>query len=160
MRERRPDPRRLAVGFALVVLLAPVVCHAAFVAAPSTGSFVVVSGSMGDAVPAGSVVYVYETGDYDPGDVITMRRGDGYVTHRVVAETDAGYATKGDANDAVDDRRATDADVVGELLFVVPVYGHLLAAASSAAGYVLLVLLPGTALIALELRRAARALDD
>lgn len=154
------DPARRLLGVAVfVMLLSPILCHAVFSLLPWTGSFAVVSGSMGAAAPAGSIAYVHDTGTYERGDVITFRRGDGYVTHRIVDETDAGYVTKGDANGAPDEWRVPTDDVVGELLVAVPLYGYLLWFASSTAGYLLLVLLPGLALLVLELRRLAAAVE-
>ena len=34
----------------------------------------------------------------NPGDVITYRRGNMVVTHRIVEKSEEGYCTKGDAN--------------------------------------------------------------
>lgn len=59
-----------------------------------------------------------------PGDVVTFESpdGDGYVTHRVVAETAAGYVTRGDANPSTDQSAGAppvrEGEVVGEVLTV------------------------------------------
>lgn len=67
--------------------------------------YIVTSGSMEPAIPVGSVCLVdtsVKYGEIQPGDVIAFRRGNGLVTHRVVAVTADGLETKGDANERSD----------------------------------------------------------
>lgn len=144
--------RRTALAALVVVALLPVVAHVAVSFLPGFAGFVVGSGSMEPAVDGGSLVYVQDTGEYEPGDVITFRVGEQVVTHRVVDETPRGYVTKGDANDAPDEWRVTDEQVVGELVFAVPLYGTLLNLVSTPLGYAVAVFLPASFLLALEVR--------
>ena len=49
-------------------------------------------------IPTGSVVVVDgRKKEWNPGDVITYRRGNMVVTHRIVEKSEEGYYTKGDA---------------------------------------------------------------
>lgn len=144
--------RRTALAALVVVALLPVVAHVAVSFLPGFAGFVVGSGSMEPAVDGGSLVYVQDTGEYEPGDVITFRVDEQVVTHRVVDETPRGYVTKGDANDAPDEWRVTDEQVVGELVFAVPLYGTLLNLVSTPLGYAVAVFLPASFLLALEVR--------
>lgn len=70
--------------------------------------------------------YVLVEGDADRGDVITFSTTDGYVTHRVVGESEAGYTTRGDANPTTDQAAGmppvTDEQVLGTALTL---GGHL-----------------------------------
>ena len=62
-------------------------------------AYVVLSGSMEPEIPTGSVVVVDgRKKEWNPGDVITYRRGNMVVTHRIVEKSEEGYCTKGDAN--------------------------------------------------------------
>lgn len=145
------------VAVAVLLALAPVVGYVAFVVAPGTAAFTVASNSMSPAIPAGSVVYVHDTGEYDPGDVITYRRGGRAVTHRIVAETDGGYVTAGDANEAPDEWNVEEEEaIVGEVVFSLPVYGTVLSVVDSPLGYLLAVLLPTLVLLAVEARTLQR----
>jgi signal peptidase len=95
----------------------------------------VLSGSMVPTLPVGSVAVVRPrpADQIRPGDVITFTDRDPdrptprIVTHRVVA-TQTGpaglmFRTKGDANNAPDERLAAAADVQGVLWYSVPVAG-------------------------------------
>lgn len=122
----RPFDRRRLAGIGVALLLAPLVLHLGTLLLPNAGSYVVLSGSMEPAVAAGSLVYVVETGDYEPGDVLTYEHEGRTITHRLVGETETGFVTKGDANDERDPYRVSRAQVHGEVIASVPVYGRFL----------------------------------
>lgn len=65
---------------------------------------VVLSGSMEPTLMTDSIVLVRSIpcDEVCEGDVVSISRGDGFVTHRVVGRVDGGLVTKGDANPAVD----------------------------------------------------------
>lgn len=65
---------------------------------------VVLSGSMEPELRTNGIVVVrmVDFGDIERGDVISVRRGEAFVTHRVVEVGDDGLTTKGDANDSAD----------------------------------------------------------
>lgn len=86
-----------SVGVLLAVLLiAPV-------GAPVQLSYVY-SDSMEPTIDVDDGYVLVPAGDIEEGDVITFwsDERDGYVTHRVVGETDDGYLTKGDNNPTTD----------------------------------------------------------
>lgn len=119
--------------------VAVLVCVAAFAATAASAlgyrPVVVLTGSMGDAVPAGSLAVAAPTDGVELGDVLVMRgAGRPTVTHRVVdVETDATGATvvttRGDANPDID----PSVYAVGEreltVRWVVPGAGRVLVAA-------------------------------
>jgi len=143
--------RRVYVRWCVVatfaVLMAPVAVYVLANLLPGGGGFVVLSDSMAPSISSGAVVYVFDTGEYETGDVVTFRTDDRTVTHRIVETTAAGYRTKGDANDARDDGVVTERQIVGEVLFSVPVYGkfiltarqHLFLLAAAAGGLMALL---------------------
>ena len=94
---------------------------------------IVGSGSMGDAVPTGSLVVVRETPaeGVDVGDVVLVERpGQRSILHRVTdVDTTANedvvrLQLKGDANNRPDDGRF-EVDSVGHVVISVPFVGHL-----------------------------------
>jgi signal peptidase len=114
---------RWGVGATIAVVLAPIAVYILVNLVPGTGGFVVLSDSMAPSISSGAVVYVFDTGDYETGDVVTFTTDDRTVTHRIFETTAAGYHTKGDANDVRDDGVVTERQIVGEVLFSVPGYG-------------------------------------
>lgn len=166
---RRPSGRSvvraalLAVGMLLALL-------ALAGATGAVDSYVVTSDSMAPTVESGDVVVV-TSGPVERGDVVTYRAPtpgraapSGHVTHRVVAieERPGGTVlrTKGDANADPDPYVVPETDVVGSVEFAVPYLGHLLAAARTRLGAVLLVAVPGVALILSECHALYRAATD
>lgn len=146
--------RKYLVVLALVLVASPIVVHVLFALLPGTGSYVVVTQSMAPSIPAGSLVYVVETGEYTVGDVVTFRHDGKLVTHRVVEVESDRYVTRGDANDGRDAPVSHDR-IVGEVVFSVPLYGYFFAVASTPTGYVLLVVVPAVLLVGIELRQSA-----
>ena len=86
------------------------------------------SGSMEPRYPVGSLIYVkqVDAGTLQPGDVITFRLdADTLATHRIVAVTEDGFRTKGDANAAEDGGMVRRSDVMGTPVFTIPGLGYL-----------------------------------
>ncbi|EGQ44133.1 MAG: signal peptidase I, archaeal type [Candidatus Nanosalina sp. J07AB43] len=125
-------------------------------------SFIVLSGSMEPAIPTGSVVFVdnVPTSQVDErieeGDVITFSQARDIrqtTTHRVVEKktgdiTDSvRFITKGDNNDVRDPEPVVRAEVVGIVLFHIPVLGYIVNMADSTVGWMALVVLPFTLLL-------------
>lgn len=159
----------------LFVLVAAVVPFVA-VAVPQTvgadHSYVVTSGSMNPAIPAGSVVFV-RSGSIETiteGDVITFTAGVGRsstgeeerITHRVtdVVEEDGQlqFRTKGDANDAHDPSLVPARHVIGRVTFHVPYLGYVIERASTDTGILALIVVPALLLAVTELWSLGRAL--
>lgn len=137
----------------LLLLVTPVILFAGFTVFPSAGAFIITSGSMSPAISEGSVVYVADTDTYAPGDVVTFRQSGMRVTHRIVEETDNGFRTKGDNNDSPDSKLVPKEQVIGEVLFSLPFYGHVFSFAQSPLGFFLFLFIPGLLLVGLELRQ-------
>jgi signal peptidase len=121
-------------------------------------TLVVLSGSMGDAAPTGSVVVGRRTPaeDVEVGDVILMRReAQPPVLHRVIEKVrrdgETVVRTKGDANPRPDPDLYVLRGSTTTPALVVPYGGYLLGYASTRVGWLLLVVLPMTVLCALRL---------
>lgn len=125
----------------------------------------VASGSMQPAIPLGAIVFVRPV-DADAirvGDVITFRSPQGpdlVVTHRVISVTQqAGvhcFKTKGDANPGADLEPISEKAILGKVLFHIPYVGYASQFALQPTGWFMLVALPASILILIELIRILR----
>ena len=143
--------------------------------------FAVTSGSMETAIPTGSLIYVdrFKIEDLKENDVITYRVIDeetkvsSLVTHRInkvqkleqIKTVEPGeqqepiekkivqyrFITKGDANNTVDVNPVTAGNIIGVYKWHIPKLGYISSFAQSFKGFLLLIILPGTLLIVLEI---------
>ncbi len=121
--------------------------------------FSVLSGSMEQEISVGGVVYVREVDSEDiaEGDILTFRAGGAVVTHRVIElvpnESEPGtflFRTQGDANDVPDKELLHPDNVIGKVVFDLPLLGYLATGLQTGAGK-LVALLFGVLLIMLVL---------
>ncbi|MCK5081214.1 MAG: signal peptidase I [Candidatus Moranbacteria bacterium] len=117
-------------------------------------SFIVLSGSMEPAIKTGSVVLVHESDNYQIGDVITFGEASKTktpTTHRIVDINRDGdeekYITKGDSNNAEDNKQISKDEVIGKVLFSVPYVGYAVSAAQKPVGFVLIIVVPAVIII-------------
>ena len=75
------------------------------------------TGSMEDGIHAGDYILIYKKNKYDVGDVITYKKKDYYITHRIIKKKDNGIVTKGDANNVEDEPIEVDS-IVGKVILV------------------------------------------
>ena len=102
---------------------------------------VVLSASMGSALPVGSLALAIPQEEYLVGDIVTFKipGSNELLTHRIVEirpEADASYRygvnsisaykTQGDANNVADDWELTDEEILGKVVFHLPYLGYLL----------------------------------
>lgn len=116
---------------AFVLLSSPLLVSLGGAVVPGAGSYSVMSSSMEPTIGAGSLIYVYDTDDYQEGDVITFTHGGQVVTHRITEVTATGVETKGDANDSPDSWTVSRDEIRGEVVFVLPLYGRFVSALST-----------------------------
>lgn len=119
---------------------------------------VVFTGSMEPELNVGGVVLIkpVEPLDIIPGDIIAYHSGEEIVTHRVIEVVTSGggpsFITKGDANEDPDPLPVAATSVVGRAVFDVPYLGYLSAFVKTRLGFLLTIILPGLAIIGLELK--------
>jgi len=120
----------------------------------------VISGSMVPAIKMGSVVIVKPENDYKIGEIITFgpySKTKSPTTHRIYdIKVEGGnpvYITKGDANNAPDDREVQKRDVVGKVLFSVPYMGYAVEFAKKPLGFALIIIVPATIIIYDEIKK-------
>ncbi len=167
-------PGKIALRLAGVLIGAAALCAVAILAfafAPTlfgAEALIVTSGSMGDAMPTGSVAVtrLVEANAVSVGDVISFRYpgSRSTITHRVIeVRTQPGgrvFRTKGDANPASDPVPVPIAGRIHRVERVVPYAGRLVAFARTPQGGIVLFVVPIAGLLLDERRRRKRAAAD
>lgn len=116
--------------------------------------FVVRSGSMEPELRVGSIVLTAPQNEYHENDIVTFllsptaRLGDpgAVITHRILSiiqdEEGVSYITKGDSNQAEDNKPIMHEQVVGKVVFKIPYAGYVVSFARTRRGFVLLIVIP------------------
>jgi signal peptidase I len=85
------------------------------------GRAVVVTGSMEPVIAPGDMVIIHEQDTYEVDDIV-IYKADNYIAHRIIAVTENGFITKGDANNVEDDEILRE-QVVGKVIRIIPKIG-------------------------------------
>lgn len=129
---------------------------------PITGNYkvmVVQSGSMAPEIRMGAIVMVKPMSDYKIGDIITFQAGRNKepITHRIydikVVDGQPVYITKGDANNAPDQREVQKREIVGKVLIDIPYLGYVISFAQKPLGFALIIIVPAALIIADEIKK-------
>jgi signal peptidase len=116
---------------------------------------------MEPAIPVGGIVMI------KPVDSETLKTGDiicftltepTSVTHRIINITDEGFVTKGDANEDPDQWTVKKENVIGKVILTIPFIGYLGYFVRTPTGLILLIVLPASAIIILEIRNIIKEL--
>ena len=76
------------------------------------------SGSMIPELQIGEIIILLKQENYKIEDIITYKVEESYfITHRIVQTTDEGYITKGDANNAEDEKIVKQEQIQGKVIF-------------------------------------------
>jgi len=119
----------------------------------------VYTGSMETAIPIGSVVVIKPV---DPetlkiGDIICFKLSEPpSITHRIINITNEGFRTKGDANEDPDQWIVKKENVIGKVTMTIPYIGYLGYFVRTPLGFITLIIVPASILIALETRKIIR----
>ncbi len=125
---------------------------------PYTGLFgvgyaVVVSGSMEPNLHVNDLIFYTANRNkpYEIGDVIVFIREDGQeemlITHRIIAVSETGVTTKGDANPVQDPNETVFSDIVGKIRVRIPYLGVLTSFLRTPLGLTLVVLAAGLVIL-------------
>jgi signal peptidase len=136
---------------------------------PITGNIkflTVLSGSMEPEIHTGSVVLVKPFDNYKIGDIITfgeMSKTKTPTTHRIndikVVDGKPVYITKGDANNAPDQKEIAAKEIIGKVLFGVPYAGFAVDAAKKPFGFMLIIVVPAVIIIYDEIRKIIKQIS-
>ena len=117
----------------------------------------VLSGSMEPEVKVGSLVVTHsvDAEEIGVGDIITFRSNTAdvqMVTHRVIGigrSSSLYFETQGDANEDPDPATVPARNLVGKVSFHIPYWGYFTEFIKTPFGFLLAVVIPGSAIIAL-----------
>ena len=73
------------------------------------------TGSMENNIHAGDYILIFKKGDYNIGDIVTYRKDNYFITHRIIKKDGNTFITKGDANN-VPDEMIDFNDIMGKVL--------------------------------------------
>lgn len=90
-------------------------------------TYSILSGSMEPEINTGDLAIVRsaKSDDIKVGDIITFKYDGKVVTHRVVEKNEEGFITKGDNNNASDNEIVRGEDLIGKVLFHMPLLGYV-----------------------------------
>lgn len=149
----------------VLVVLAPFIAFAMGNFLPQFDGFVVTGGSMEPEIKTGALLFTKNVPaeQVEVGDTITFRDGDRFTTHEVINKSISNgeivFRTQGTANNSPDPGAVTEESLQGKKLFSIPFLGYFITWAGTVQGFLILVVLPGIAVIISEiinLRREVR----
>jgi signal peptidase I len=129
--------------------------------AGSERALIVLSGSMTPIMLPGDMIIVksVDPSELKVGDIIAFSppgsKPNFLVTHRIISTNEGDkrfFHTKGDANNVKDDFKVSVSNVVGKLIFVIPLLGYLPEAVKHKSIFFLLIILPAFILIMDEIK--------
>lgn len=124
--------------------------------------YVVQTGSMKPAVPAGSLIIIKQE-EYKTGDIITFRasqEAQTVTTHRIIRVSEDGFITKGDANDIFDTSPVSKNSIIGKVIVTIPLLGFLIAFSKTQLGFITLIIVPALIIILSEIINLKKALTE
>jgi signal peptidase len=140
---------------ALTVFVCAIIITSKFENPWGIRSFVVLSGSMQPSIQKGSIIFSQKNTNYQKGDVISFRKDDMTVTHRIIdiqhIKNQTVFITKGDANNAKDSGSVQSQNILGRNIGTLPFVGNVLIFMRSLGGFILLVIAPAFLYITFEI---------
>lgn len=148
----------VAVALLLIVSIFPITGNIKFMT--------VQSGSMEPAIKVGSIVMIKPhsaslgQADYKVGDIISFGafgKDKSPVTHRIFEIREQNgqpiFVTKGDANNAADQKEVAKKDILGKVLFDAPYLGYVVDFAKKPLGFSLIIIVPAVVIIIDEAKK-------
>ncbi len=113
---------------------------------------IVLSGSMEPQIKTGSLVITKSEKNYKVKDVVAFESSNNdLVTHRIEGITNAGFVTKGDANNTTDPGEILNNQVKGKVIFTIPYLGRIANISKNPKGFIAVVIIPATIIVYEEL---------
>ena len=126
-------------------------------------SYIVKGSSMEPNIKPGDVIIVKEVDidDVEVGDIVTYNRGSMKITHRVIERRMSNgnvisLITKGDATEGPDLSPVFEEELMGEMMFRIPMLGHIILYAGTFYGFIGLVIIPSIILVAMEINKVIK----
>ena len=155
---------KIAVSTALLVLVG---IMGFFYLSEDYSAYIVLSDSMQPTFSNGDLVLVGSPGHLfadkvEPGNIVTYRRNEALITHRVVSVTGDTLVTKGDAMEDADPWSVSFSnDVEASYITHIPYIGHLNMFIKTKKGWLISIFLPSAVLLGLLIKEIVKeALRD
>ena len=74
------------------------------------------TGSMENGIHAGDYILIIKKNNYQVGDIVTFKKEDYYVTHRIIKKNGKRVVTKGDANNTPDEEIKVSS-IIGKVIY-------------------------------------------
>lgn len=101
---------------------------------------IIISGSMQPAIAPGDLIIIKEQEKYEKNDIVTYRKDQIYITHRVVDANSTEVITRGDANNVNDDPVSLS-EVEGKVVLCIPAAGKIILSLKEPKGIIVVSLL-------------------
>jgi signal peptidase len=129
--------------------------------------YAVSSNSMEPRLEKGSLVIVQEVNenaDLEKGDIITFKGSESVevlpITHRIVSVKDDKYITKGDNNEKADPWKLDRSEIIGKVVYNIDEVGEFIIFSRTVLGIIVLMIIPATMLITLQLKDFTQSIED
>lgn len=161
----------LLVGGVLLYYIADIKIRAAKgdFTPPTYNAYVVLTGSMVPEIMPKDVVVTkkWDAKDLEQGDIITFMSSDDrlsgiIVTHRIknkyydATTNKYTFQTKGDANNTEDFTLTEEANVIGKVVFKIPMLGYVQEILASKGGLIIVVLIPCLIILSYDIVKLAK----
>ncbi len=80
----------------------------------------VLTGSMEPEICVGDIVVTHKENTYKSNDIIMFSAGKNLITHRIIEDTPTGFITKGDCNNVADEEIVSADNIVGKVVYIIP----------------------------------------
>lgn len=126
---------------------------------------------MSPSIHRGSLIFTLSQEGYEVGDIITYKPASGRlggvevdsVTHRIESISELEgikmFTTKGDANPGPDVERVSESNIIGKVLFELPLIGYPIEFAKTEIGLLFLVIIPAVVITYEEIRKLLKGVD-
>jgi len=122
---------------------------------------VVESGSMEPTINTGSLILIRPDRQYKKGDIVSFKDDNQKsITHRIFKVDNGQFATKGDANDAVDNELINPNQIEGKVIFWLSYFGTIMNFLKNKTVTSLLIVVPATLIVAREIYRLKELLKQ
>jgi signal peptidase len=144
---------RFIKALVIIILLAIVGALVGIYLIDDYSVHVVMSDSMQPTIKSGDMVIIGKpgslfTGDIAPGEIITFKRNENLITHRIVSIDGDTIFTKGDGQEEIDPWPVSRFfDVKGSYIFHIPYIGLVSNFIQTKTGWLLCVILPAICLL-------------
>jgi signal peptidase I len=123
-------------------------------------TFNVLTGSMEPTIHIGSLVFSKPEKNYFPGDIISFKRNNIIITHRILEIKNGQFITKGDANHIRDPQLVSKYNIIGKIDVILPGFGKFISFIRTLPGFIIFVAIPIIIFIGLEIKTIKREWEN